>query len=254
MSGRNRHGQHQNHERWLISYADFITLLFAFFVVMFAVSQSDKSKPKDVSASVKRAIEGGGVSSTLRSALQHEPAPKPPSPGAPPVEPSRPAYDLLPSFNYLSKQLEKEIESGKLKITVEERGIVISLRERAFFPSGEELVDPAAYDPIEKIATLLSNLPNPVRLEGHTDSKPIHTSRFRNNWELSSARAIAVLLLLEKRYGLPSSRFAVAGYADNAPVAANDSDEGRAQNRRVDIVILDRSTSLQTEASARPRP
>jgi chemotaxis protein MotB len=115
---------------------------------------------------------------------------------------------------------------------------VVSLREAAFFPSAGDTVEPASYASIQKVAAVLADLPNPVRLEGHTDSIPIHTTRFRNNWELSAARSIAMLDVLSARYHVSAERFSVAGYADTAPVDSNDTLEGRAHNRRVDIVVL----------------
>jgi len=112
------------------------------------------------------------------------------------------------------------------------------LREAAFFASGDDTVDPGSYPIIEKVAAVVKALPNPVRLEGHTDSVPIHNSRFRSNWELSAARSIAMLELLSERFGVPRPRMAVAGYAENAPADTNDTEEGRAHNRRVDVVVL----------------
>jgi chemotaxis protein MotB len=141
-------------------------------------------------------------------------------------------------LHYLSRELEKEIQAGKLQVRLESRGLVISLREAAFFPSGEDNIDPSTFPTIEKIAVTLRSLPNPVRLEGHTDSVPIHTARFRSNWQLSAARSIAMLEVLTRRFQIPESRLAIAGYADTAPLDSNDSAAGRARNRRVDLVIL----------------
>jgi chemotaxis protein MotB len=155
--------------------------------------------------------------------------------------------DLEPSMNFLKSQLKLEILSGKMQIAMEPRGIVISLRERGFFPSGGEVLYQEASVSMGKIAEVVRDLPNPVRLEGHTDSVPIHNGRFRNNWELSTARSIAVLEFFSDRYRIPTERFAVAGYADNLPVSENNSEEGRARNRRVDIVILNKE-GLRTEA------
>jgi chemotaxis protein MotB len=115
---------------------------------------------------------------------------------------------------------------------------VVSLVQAAYFPSGEDRIFPEAYGSIEKVAEVIRKLPNPVRIEGHTDSVPIHNSRFRSNWELSAARSIRMLELLANRFGVPRERLAIAGYADNIPVSPNDTEEGRAQNRRVDLVIL----------------
>jgi len=115
---------------------------------------------------------------------------------------------------------------------------VISLREAAFFASGDDTVEPASFPILAKIADVMRQLPNSVRLEGHTDAVPIHTSRFRSNWELSTARGIAMLEVLNQRYQIPAARLCVAGYAENAPADANDTEEGRAHNRRVDVVLL----------------
>jgi chemotaxis protein MotB len=140
----------------------------------------------------------------------------------------------------LSQQLQEEIKSGKIQVRLEPRGLVVSLLQAAFFPSGGDTLDPARFSSIAKVAAVLHDLPNPVRLEGHTDSVPIHTPRFRNNWELSVARSITMLDVLSSRFEIPTERFAIAGYADTAPVASNDTEEGRARNRRVDIVVLNR--------------
>ena len=126
----------------------------------------------------------------------------------------------------------------------------MSLRQATFFPSGEDTIDPATYSSLEKVATAICQLPNPVRLEGHTDAIPIHTTRFRSNWDLSAARAIAVLDLLTTRFSVPLQRLAIAGYAETIPIAANDTEEGRARNRRVDIVILNRQQLVNEPAPA----
>ena len=121
---------------------------------------------------------------------------------------------------------------------MEPRGLVVSFKQAALFPSGEDIVSGNASPSPEKIAAALSKIPNPARLEGHTDSLPIKNSHFRSNWELSAARSIALLEILSTRFHAPRERISIAGYADNAPLASNDTDEGRARNRRVDIVIL----------------
>jgi chemotaxis protein MotB len=112
------------------------------------------------------------------------------------------------------------------------------MREATFFGSGNDTISPASMPILTRIADVVRELPNPVRLEGHTDSRPIHNSRFRNNWELSAARSIAMLEILRDRFSIPQSRMAVAGYADNAPADTNDTEEGRSHNRRVDLVLL----------------
>jgi chemotaxis protein MotB len=270
MARKKKHAEHANHERWLVSYADFITLLFAFFVVMFASSQADKGRAEQVSASVRKALEEGYFASKIAAVLggtvddvgqgnaqmrgpgevRKIQKPEEPRPEAPPPSPM--LAELLPSLQYLSKELEEEVRNGKIQLSLEARGLVVSLSQAAFFPSGEDAIDPRTYPSIEKVATVIREIPNPVRLEGHTDSVPIHNSRFRSNWELSAARSIAMLELLARRFEIPRERLAIAGYADNFPVEANDSEEGRARNRRVDVVILNKHGLLREPVSATP--
>lgn len=245
MRWRKKAHKHENHERWLVSYADFITLLFAFFVVMYAASQADRSRAAQVSQSVRHALErpmlaallGGTINDKgIGNAMARGPggAEKakegPQQPGA--------LAELLPSLHLLNQELRREIEAGKMQVSLEARGLVISLREAAFFPSGEDTIVPAAYPILAKVADTIAKIPNPVRLEGHTDSRPISNQRFRSNWDLSAARAIAMLEFLTARQKIPAERFSVAGYAETAPVASNETEEGRMRNRRVDIVIL----------------
>ncbi len=249
MARKGKAHAHENHERWLVSYADFITLLFAFFVVMFASSQTDKAKAEQVSDSVKKALSDGKMTAAIAAvlggtagetgqgnALRNGPG----GVNRRGDKPPEPVVELSPSFQDLSQILKQEIEAGKLSLKLTPRGLVISLREAAFFPSGEDVIDPRTLPSIEKIATAILKIGNPVRLEGHTDSLPIHNARFRNNWVLSAARSVTVLELLTKTYGIPEDRLAVAGYAATAPADTNETTEGRARNRRVDIVILTR--------------
>lgn len=224
-----------NHDRWIISYADFVTLMFALFVAMYAISLKDHTSGKRVSESVRKAVVDGGFAQTMKMLMpekQNRQKPGPADNNAH-IDPS-----LREPFLRLNEELKQQIAAGAIRLQLDQRGLVISLQEKAFFPSGDNAIYPQAYPSIEQVAKTMAKLPNPVRLEGHTDSVPIHNARFSNNWELSSARSIALLQLLEQRFGLDSSRFAVAGYAQTIPTAPNDTEEGRARNRRVEIVIL----------------
>jgi chemotaxis protein MotB len=116
--------------------------------------------------------------------------------------------------------------------------LVVSFNQAALFNPGEDVISADAYEGLEKVAAAIAKMPNPVRLEGHTDSKPISTVRFRSNWDLSAARSIAILELLSTKFGVPRNRLSIAGYADTAPIASNETEQGRARNRRADIVIL----------------
>jgi len=239
---RKKHAAHENHERWLVSYADFITLLFAFFVVMFASSQADKNKAKQVSEAVREALEtgkfGGAVSGLLGRSLNSKRPPAKADEQPATQRASGGAGDLAGSLATLTAALQPEIQSGKVKVELQARGLVISLREAAFFPSGDDSLLPSADPSLDKIAAAIEKLPNSVRLEGHTDSIPIHNARFQSNWQLSAARGIAMLDLFVDRYKISPQRLCIAGYADTVPVESNDSAEGRAHNRRVDIVIV----------------
>jgi chemotaxis protein MotB len=249
---RHEHAAHENHERWLVSYADFITLLFAFFVVMFASTQADKEKARQVSQSVKEALEQGQLSAAVANVLgrgKHESARPPQNPdrvneseNLPPLPPAvvtapHPA-DLAKTVEILKAGLAAEVKGGKVGLKLEGRGLVISLHESAFFGSGDDAVAPASLSILAKIAAEAQAMSNPIRLEGHTDSIPIHNPRFRSNWELSAARAIAMMELLRERFAIPAERMSIAGYADNAPADTNETPEGRARNRRVDLVVL----------------
>lgn len=185
MARRRRHPAHENHERWLVSYADFITLLFAFFVVMFASSQTDKSKAKQVSEAVEKAFAGSRLPASIKEILggtvddkgrgnaqmrgpggarksDREPKPQLPQ-----------IAELIPSMEFLTRELQEEIRTGKMKLHLEARGLVITLSQETYFPSGDDRIAPATFEGIAKVAKAIQGLPNPVLLEGHTDSIPI---------------------------------------------------------------------------------
>jgi chemotaxis protein MotB len=219
-----------NADRWLISYADFVTLIFGLFVVLYAVAQSDRAKVKDLSQSVQIAFGGRPPArAVVAKPAIAQPVTKTGAAGSREM--------LASSYADLKERLRQEIADGKMQVRMDARGVIVSLHEKSFFPSGKDAIYPSAYESMSKVASVIRDLPNPVLLEGHTDSVPIHNQRFRSNWDLSAARSIAVLQFFETRYDIAPQRFAIAGYADNLPVAGNDSDEGRSRNRRVDIVI-----------------
>lgn len=234
MSPRASGGRPPSHERWLVSYADFITLLFALFVVLFAASNADKEKVHRFAQAVEKAIENSGMGRVAGLASQQAPE-----------------SVLNSTYAAVAQSLEPEIRNNQVRVNLVARGLVITLNQTAFFRSGAAEFDPSMYPTLGKIADLLARIDKPIRLEGHTDSRPIHNERFQNNWELSTARSIAVLELLAGRFGIAPGRLAVAGYADTAPVSSNDSEEGRARNRRVDIVVLSPGAA-EKEPGGRP--
>jgi chemotaxis protein MotB len=227
------HG-HVNHERWVISYADFVTLLFAFFVVMFATANADKGKARAVAEAVKAALDPKAnphAKEIIREALKNKNMQIK-------IDPQTPLQELRPSLDLLQEKLKDEIQRGEVELHMEPRGLAISFKQAALFDSGDAEIKPSAFTALAKVADAILKLPNQIRLEGHTDNVPIHNEHFRSNWELSSARSIAVLQFLTERFQVPVKRLAVSGYADVAPVASNDEEAGRVRNRRVDIIIL----------------
>lgn len=238
---------HVNHERWLVSYADFITLLFAFFVVLFATSQADKHKQAQAAAAMKAAFAQLGVfdSHSATPPLTDNTAAgdnATASPIAPPL-PSDSAADELKQ--HIEQLLTLEVGMGRIakdSVTtyIGRDGLVISLHAGGFFESGSAEVTPAS---IPLLLALVDTLPlQPVRIEGHTDDVPIHTAQFATNWELSTARASAIARFLIEHSRINPADISAAGYAEYHPVASNATAEGRAQNRRVDIILLTRPT------------
>ena len=254
---RRKKKSHQNCERWLVSYADLVTLLFAFFVVLFASTQTDKSRARQISRAVNNALESSHFE-TPSSSLKMQPdqvlttpraaeqtrAAQPTS--ARPTDESKkeiskistPGDALKTSMTDLESALSAEMKQGQVAVHLEARGLVISMNAQAVFPSGGDAIGDMTYPLIAKIAATLNRIRNQIRLEGHTDSLPISNSRFRSNWELSAARSIAMLRILNERFDVSLNRMAVIGYADTNSVSNNDTEVGRTRNRRVDLVIL----------------
>ena len=243
---KKKHAEHVNHERWLVSYADFITLLFAFFVVLFASSQSDKKKQLKLSEAMQTAFTPLGtfdahsktppLTDINASAITNSI----PSPIVRPL-PSASTESLEETEARLRKLIAEQVAAGgippggiAMRITPD--GLVISLHEAGFFPSGSAEVRPAS---IPMISILANTLPaGPLRVEGHTDNVPIHTAQFASNWELSTARSTAIARLLLEHGPIDPANLAAAGYAEFHPVASNATEDGRTQNRRVDIILL----------------
>jgi chemotaxis protein MotB len=237
---RRRKQPHVNHERWLVSYADFITLLFAFFVVLFATGQSDKIKKIELALSIQSAFHEMGVfeaHSTMPQTMTQ--APGTGGPGAAPFAMPMIPRDEMEMMGVKQRLLEvagREIANGTIGLHETENGLVISLEEAGFFDSGAAGVRPGALPVLGRIAAVLPEAP--LRVEGHTDDVPIHNAQYASNWELSSARASSVARLLLEHGNVHAEMLSVAGYAEFHPAASNETEEGRARNRRVDIVVL----------------
>ncbi len=274
MSRKKKHAEHVNHERWLISYADFITLLFAFFVVLYSSSQVDHRKVGKLALAIQVAFQELGVFPASGTAV--------PLQGDGNIPPNTvqmleniqrtasigrivsPADGALggATENGAIAALQKELETAlapeifrkDVALRAEPDGLVISLREVGFFPSGSAQLRAAAIPTLRRIAGILLVRPYQIRIEGHTDNIRIHTSQFASNWELSTTRAIEVIRLLISDIGFTPERLSVGGYGEFHPVASNTTEEGRSLNRRVDVVILRRSVfpSATPNSSAAP--
>jgi chemotaxis protein MotB len=211
-------------DRWLLSYADFVTLLFATFVLMYATA---KAREHGTSAHLS------GASATAIPAIRA-------ASGRPSRGPSSGSVHLPSNLlTDLRNSLKVEEEAGTVTLSTEQRGIVISLDDKMCFLPGQADVQAVADAMFEKVGSVLSRYENRILLEGHTDSIPIHNNHFRSNWELSTARSIAVMELMEREAALTQERFLIGGSADNAPVSSNETEQGRAHNRRVEIVVLE---------------
>jgi chemotaxis protein MotB len=259
---KKKHPEHVNHERWLVSYADFITLLFAFFVVLFASGQSDKRKTIKLAEAMQSAFQYNGIfdqhSRTPPLSDTTAPPTAVPSPVSLPI-PSALASETIKQVQAeaaVQKHIEDVIKAqvdahriGAAAVTLHPspEGIVISLREAGFFDSGSAEVRP---DSLEVLHTIAAALPRqPMRIEGHTDNVPIHTAQFATNWELSTARAADITRLLIAENSADPAQVSAAGYAEFHPVAENDTEAGRKKNRRVDIVLLRSTPTLKSDPS-----
>ena len=257
MSRKRRPSRHPNHERWLVSYADFITLLFAFFVVLYAFARADQKKQVQVVQAIGSAFRSMGAFSNSNQTTSAQDAAQPANTAMDEklLTPMQVKDDLNRIRHDLALTLAKQIPANTVSLEMGRDGLVISLREAGFFDSGSATPKAEALPTLRQIADRLSATPFDLRIEGHTDNVPIHNAEFDSNWELSSARGIAMLELLSTRFGIPHERLAVVGYADTMPKESNDTEEGRARNRRVDIVILNSRVAPATaaaEPSAKP--
>lgn len=275
---RKRSRGHGNHERWLVSYADFITLLFAFFVVLYASSQVDQRKVGKLAMAIQIAFQDLGVfpASTTEIPLDlSEPMPfstvqaiqnvkhntELARIASPPDDSLSGAYrenDLSTLQSELRDALRHEIALHEVAMRRESEGLVISLRDFGFFDSGSAIIKPESLAALDRIASILAIRTYRLRIEGHTDNVPIHTVQIASNWELSTARASAIVRVLIVDHHFPPERLSAAGYAQYHPIASNLTAQGRAQNRRVDIVILttrsDSANSADTASVEKPSP
>lgn len=254
MARRQKHEEHENLERWLVSYADFITLLFAFFVVMYSISQVNEGKYRVLSDSLVNAFKTTPTSTTpITSALRIDASQKSSSSAQalalkqtifvrkpdPVIEARQKqqtekmkgvAEDIL-------KAMEPLVKEGQVKVSQSVHGIAIEINASVLFASGQATLEPGSIKALRAVGGVLAKVPNDIQVEGFTDNTPINTAAFPSNWELSTARASSVVRLLAES-GAPTDRLVAVGYGEFRPVDTNSTPEGRARNRRVTVMIL----------------
>lgn len=243
---KNKHVEHENHERWLVSYADFITLLFAFFVVLYATSTQNVDKQKSFESSIKaefKLLGYGGAGPENSGGMLGQV-----------IDP----IDLFHQKNvgngelqdYVEKLLQKNLTDEERKLAIgglrhDTVGVRITLAASTFFPSGTAKLRRPALGALDKIAKLLKGAPNKIVIEGHTDDTPVNGGGFESNWELGSVRATSVVRYLIKVHGFDPARLSAVSYAETRPLVPNSSEENRAKNRRIEILIVNNDQEAQ---------
>lgn len=263
MARRKRHEEHENHERWLVSYADFITLLFAFFVVMYSISSVNEGKYRVLSETLEsvfsqptRSTDPIQIGEVSRG--QGERVASPGKPELPTFEIELPELpkerppvteQSLRTINEISQQLSSAladlINNEDVSIKQTEDWLEVEINSNFLFASGDARLAREAVPVIGQIADVLAPVANPLQIEGFTDDQPINTPRFPSNWELSAARAASVVNLLD-RFGIEPGRMSAIGYGEFKPIADNETEAGRQKNRRVVLVILGSQESRRT--------
>ena len=258
MARKKAHEEHENHERWLVSYADFITLLFAFFVVMYSISSLNEGKYKVLSQTMVAAFTGqptepnpvhnGTPYSSLPSIVDLPPLPKPdklkpvpldkgPGGAHKSVAAQQAERTLRKVAAQIATVLAESIRKGDVNVRMTPLGVVIDIHDTVLFPSGQDALTPQAQDLLDQVAGVLRGVPYPIQVNGFTDDRPIRNAQFRSNWALSAARAVSVVEMFIAQ-GVSPEQLVAAGYGQYHPVAPNDTAQGRAANRRVSVVIV----------------
>jgi len=280
MARKKRIEEHENHERWLVSYADFITLLFAFFVVMYSISSVNEGKYRVLSDSMvaafrdpARSLEPVQVGDLMRAPVQPEEMPDRNKPNIEVFKmpkPAQPAEQQEPegvdeSVQELADSIEASmadlVDDGLIQVRRDKRWIEVEIKSSILFDSGSAGLSAPSAPVLQKLADKFKALDNVIHVEGFTDNVPINNFEYLSNWELSAARAASVVHLFT-RLGIHPKRLAAIGYGEFRPVASNDTEDGRARNRRVVLVIMSgtdarisqRLDHLQTLREGRPQP
>ena len=254
MARKKHEEEHENHERWLVSYADFITLLFAFFVVMYAISQVNEGKYKILADALINAfgkepvstapiiVQAGGQGQQQATTPKIPPLQKPRVSDALRREKDR----MTDMARDIMQVLAPLVQQGKVRVTQTSVGVNVEINANVLFAPGDARVSKESEDTLIAIARVLKNDDHAIQIEGHTDNTSINTAVFPSNWELSAVRASTVARLFNNQ-GIADIRLTAVGHGSNQPVASNDTPEGRLRNRRVDVMILSHLAERPTE-------
>lgn len=236
MARKKKEEEHENHERWLVSYADFITLLFAFFVVMYSVSMINEGKLRAAADAISKAFNP--IQAFTATPVKIDP--KFTEDISKLVTPDVKVYEQI-------QQALKEMGDlgDRVTVTIEKRGIVIRVADTVLYDTGKAEIRADAIRILDKVGSILGRLDNHIRVEGHTDNVPIKTAHYPSNWELSTDRASTIIRYFINEISMEPSRLSAGGYAEYRPIDSNSTPEGRAKNRRVDIVIMNEQESAQ---------
>jgi chemotaxis protein MotB len=247
---KKKHPEHVNLERWLVSYADFITLLFAFFVVMYAMANQDKAKVKQITEAIERTFRGPSTMIDMGSGKNVNVMSNPMTDYGQILTTetgrSNARPEATPELADMAKRIEESIAyqlqntdlKDIVKIIHDDQGVVIRFSANKLFKPGSDAVEKQFLPLLDKIGKIVAPSDRIIRVEGHTDDSPLpREGKFDTNWELSAARAIWIVRYLRARFEIPTARLSAAGFADGQPLAKNDTEEGKAMNRRVEIVV-----------------
>jgi chemotaxis protein MotB len=240
MSKRNQEAEHDNTERWLLTYSDLITLMMAFFVILFAMASVDATKFKTLSSSLAMAFSTGGSGHGSNMISDYS------GTGFKDMVSLSENDELTSLVKKIQAYAQKQGISKSIHTEISDRGLVINLADSVLFDSGKAALDPPAMGILDKMAELLLVSGKTIRVEGHTDNIPIHNGRYLSNWQLSTDRAVSVIMYWISKNPQVADRLSAGGYGEFRPIATNATSEGRALNRRVDIVVL-RSAAAKQE-------
>lgn len=229
-----------NSDRWLLTYADLITLLLAFFIIMFSMSHLDAKRFGKVSQALAGILNGRSVEAVFERKFDDEE-------GSGPLKISR-LRIMMRAIEH--KAFEKGIDDNKFESEITERGLVIHIMEQALFAPSEAKLSERAREVLDLVASELEDIPNHIRVEGHTDNAPISTGRYPSNWELSSARATEVVRYLINQHDIPGKNISALGYGMFRPIRPNNTIENRAKNRRVDILVMNMELSFKEPSAS----